>query len=212
MAPPATPSGNVEPATPLRLILASGSWGRKDLLTRAGYQFEVLPANIDEPTGEGCRDIRQYVQHVSWLKAQAVSAKIDCGILLAADTVGWIDGQVIGKPADEADARRILRQLGGRQHELWTGVTLWRRPDDVQLIWQEKTTVFFEAMSDRAMDEYLATRIWQGCSGAYAIQEKDDPYVRVIEGSLTNVVGLPMESLETRLREFLTMCRIGKMS
>lgn len=187
------------PAPPNRLILASGSWGRKDLLTRAGYTFEVLPANVDEPTGENCRDIRQFVQSVSWMKAAATAPKIDEGLILAADTVAWLNGKVIGKPADEADARRILTQLAGRQHELWTGVTLWRRPDDVQILWQEKSTVFFEGMDSSALEVYLASRIWQGCSGAYAIMEKDDPYVRVVEGSVSNVVGLPMESLTRTL-------------
>jgi septum formation protein len=179
-----------------RLILASGSLGRRELLKQAGFQFEVMPANIDEPTGEDATDPRTYVQQVSWMKAAAVAPRIDRGLVLAADTVGWLNGQVIGKPADEADARRILRLLGGTIHELWTGVTLWRRPDDLQFLWQEVSRVHFKSMSDHELDAYLATRTWQGCSGAYAIQEKDDPYVRVVEGSTSNVIGLPMERLE----------------
>ena len=181
---------------PVRLILASGSPARRDLLAHAGFQFEVLPANIDEPTQLGSLDIRGYVHHVAWLKAAAVAPKITQGVVLAADTVGWLDGQVIGKPADEADARRILRQLGGTTHELWTGVVLWHRPDDLQLCWQEKSLVSFKALSDPEIDQYLATRQWIGCSGAYAIKEKDDPYVSLLQGSLANVIGLPMETLE----------------
>jgi septum formation protein len=184
-----------------RLILASGSLGRRELLKQAGYQFEVLPANIDEPTGEDANDPRTYVQQVAWLKAAAVAPQIDQGLVLAADTVGWINGQVIGKPADEADARRILRTLGGTIHELWTGVTIWRRPDDVQIQWQKVSRVHFKRMSDVELDTYFATRTWQGCSGAYAIQEKDDPYVTVVEGSASNVIGLPMETLEKVLAE-----------
>jgi septum formation protein len=180
----------------VRLILASGSLGRRELLKRAGYQFEIMPANIDEPTGEDAGDPRTYVQQVSWLKAAAVAPRVDQGLVLAADTVGWVSGKVIGKPADEADARRILRTLGGTVHELWTGVTLWRRPDDVQLIWQEVSHVHFKLMSDTELDAYLATRTWQGCSGAYAIQEKDDPCVNLVDGSMSNVIGLPMERLE----------------
>lgn len=180
---------------PIRLILASGSAARRELLSRAGYQFDVLPANIDEPSGIGIRDIRAYVHEVAWLKAASVAPQISAGLVLAADTVGWLNGEVIGKPADEADARRILRTLGGTEHELWTGVVLWRRPDDLQLSWQECSRVFFERLTDTQLDEYLATRTWQGCSGAYAIQERDDPYVHVVEGSITNVIGLPMESL-----------------
>jgi septum formation protein len=178
-----------------RLILASGSPARRELLERAGYAFEILPANIDEPTGDAIPDARTLVEHTAWLKANAVARKIDAGIVLAADTVGWIDGQIIGKPADEADARRILRLLGGTVHELWTGVCLWKRPGDWQLAWQEMTRVSFKRLTEAQMDAYVATRQWQGCSGAYAIQERDDPYVRVVSGSLSNVVGLPMESL-----------------
>src|SRR5438128_682468 len=125
-----------------RLVLASGSPARRDLLQRSGFEFEVQPAHIDEPTDAGFADARSYVQHVAWLKAQAVAAKVpdDPGqptVVLAADTVGWLRGRAIGKPADEADARRILRLLAGTEHELWTGVCLWRRPDNLQLSWQE---------------------------------------------------------------------------
>ena len=132
---------------------------------------------------------------VAWLKAAAVAAKVSEGVVLAADTVGWLDAQVIGKPADEADARRILTLLGGRQHELWTGVVLWQRPGNLQIVWQERSLVLFRKLSSPEMDKYLAECTWQGCSGAYAIQEQNDPYVQIIEGSMSNVIGLPMESL-----------------
>ncbi len=179
----------------LRLILASGSRGRRYLLEREGYTFDVHPADIEEPTGAGFSDIRHYVNTTAWLKAAAVAPQFANGLILAADTVGWIDGQVIGKPADADDARRILRTLGGREHELWTGVVLWRRPDDFQLAWQEATRVFVRAFTGGELDSYLTTRQWEGCSGAYAIQGNDDPYVKVVQGSMSNVIGLPMESL-----------------
>jgi septum formation protein len=180
---------------PIRVILASGSPARRDLLTRAGYSFTVQPSHIDEPTGAGVRDPRAFVQNVAWLKAAATAELVTEGLVLAADTVGWLDDAIIGKPADEADARRILRLLSGREHELWTGVCLWRRPNDLQFAWQEVSRVKFVELSDKELDAYLATRLWQGCSGAYAIQETGDPYVRVIGGSITNVIGLPMDSL-----------------
>ncbi|MCI0684245.1 MAG: Maf family protein [Gemmataceae bacterium] len=189
-------------STPARLILASGSPARRELLERAGLPFTVQPAHLDEPTGEGFTDPRIYVHTVAWLKAAAVAASVNDGLVLAADTVGWLDGRVIGKPADEADARRILTTLGGREHELWTGVVLWRRPDDVQICWQELSRVLFKKLSQEELDGYLRTRQWQGCSGAYAIQEKDDPFVQLQSGSVSNVVGLPMESLQQNLEEF----------
>jgi septum formation protein len=185
---------------PFRLTLASGSPARRDLLTRAGCHFDVLPAGIDEPSGEGWRDVRHFVQHVAWLKAAAVAPRVGAGLVLAADSVGWLDGRVIGKPADEADARRILRLLGGREHELWTGVCLWRRPDDLQVAWQERSRVWFAALTEGELDDYLATRTWQGCSGAYAIQEDGDSCIRILEGSVSNVIGLPMETTEKVLR------------
>jgi septum formation protein len=180
---------------PFRLILASGSPARRDLLSRAGYRFDVLPADIDEPGSAGFSDPRTYVQRVAWLKAAAVAPRVEEGVVLAADTVGWLHGRAVGKPADEADARRILRLLSGTEHELWTGTVLWRRPDGVPLCWQDVSRVAVAPLTDAEIDTYLATRTWRGCSGAYAIQERDDPHVRVIEGSMTNVIGLPMETL-----------------
>ena len=109
---------------PFRLTLASASLGRRELLTRAGYTFAILPSHIDEPNDAGYPDARTLVEHVAWLKAAAVAAKVDDGVVLAADSVGWIDSAPICKPADENDARRILKLLSGRVHQLWTGVCL----------------------------------------------------------------------------------------
>jgi septum formation protein len=185
------------------LILASSSPARRELLQRLGIPFTIKPAAIEEPTG--FHDPRTFVQSVAWLKAAAVAPSVETGLVLAADTIGWIDGEAILKPADEADARRILRQLGGREHELWTGVVLWRRPDDFQITWQECSKVAFTSLSDIEMNLYLATREWRNNSGAYAIKEEDDPYVRVTAGSVTNVIGLPLESLRRTLEWTVTL-------
>ncbi len=186
---------------PLRLILGSASPARRYLLERSGYAFEVLPADVDEPTG-GFSDPRSFVQHVAWLKAAAVAPRVAGGLVLAADTIAWLDGRPVLKPEDEADARRILRFLGGREHELWTGVCLWRRPDDVQLAWQEVSRVSVRPMEGAELDAYIASGVWRGASGGYAIKEENDPVVRVVRGSLSNVIGLPMETTTTALREF----------
>jgi septum formation protein len=184
---------------PFRLILASASLGRRELLKRAGYTFDVIPSHIDEPNDAGYPDPRSLVEHVAWLKAAAVAAKGVDGVILAADSIGWIDGTPICKPADEADARRILRLLSGRTHQLWTGVCLWRQSDGVQLAWQESSDVHFAALDGDGIENYLRTRLWEGCAGAYAVLERDDPYVQVKSGSISNVIGLPLESLERRL-------------
>lgn len=191
---------------PFRLILASGSRDRRRLLEEAGYTFDVIPANIDEPTEAQFGSCRQYVQQVSWLKAAAVAPQIADGLIISADTVGWAHGMVVGKPADADDARRILTMLGGDVHELWTGVTLWKRPDDWQLSFQEVTQVGVRKMDETEMEAYLKTDKWVGASGAYAIEGPHDPIVRVVSGSLTNVIGLPMESLEKYLQ---TACKLA---
>lgn len=191
--------------TSFRLILASGSTGRRRLLSRAGYSFSVLPAHIDEPTDAGYADARALVEHIAWLKAAAVARKVAIDparegpltVVLAADTVGWAQGRPIGKPADADDARRILRLLAGTEHELWTGVCLWLRPMDFQIAWQEMSRVAMAPLAGADLDAYLASAAWRGNSGAYAIcEEGDDPLVRVVQGSRSNVIGLPMESLE----------------
>lgn len=181
-------------AQPHRLILASGSPARRELLGRLGHPFDVIPADIDENAVEPRGDPRRYVQEIAWLKAAAVAELVETGVVLAADTVGWCDGQPVLKPDDEPDARRILKLLSGRTHELWTGVCLWRKPDGLQIGWQEVSRVHMKSMTDDEITRYLQTRQWVGCSGAYAIDEKNDSLLTV-EGSVTNVIGLPMESL-----------------
>ena len=184
---------------PFRLILASGSHGRRWLMTQAGYEFEVRPSNIPEPTEARLGDCRHYVAELAWLKAAAVAPQVPDGLIIAADTVGWLNGKVVGKPDDEVDARRIIKSLSGTVHELWTGVCLWRRPGDWQFCWQERSLVRMKALSDAEIDSYLKTRKWEGCSGAYAIELPRDPYLTVEEGFASNVIGLPIETLEKAL-------------
>ena len=180
---------------PFRLTLASGSLGRRELLKLHGYSFDVKPSNIDEPTDAQNGDIRRYVGELAWNKAAAVAPQVPDGVVVAADTVAWLDGHVVGKPDDEADARRILGNLSGRAHELWTGVCVWVRPAGWQVCWQEISRVRMKALSSAELDAYIASRKWVGCSGGYTIELPNDPYLTVEEGSVSNVIGLPMESL-----------------
>ena len=181
------------------LILASNSRGRRELMTRAGYTFTVKPSDIPEPTDAVDGDIRHYVADLAWRKARAVAETLDAAVVIAADTVGWHHGKVVGKPEGEADARRIVRELAGTTHELWTGVCLWHRPTNLQYCWQELSRVAVVELSERDIDDYLRTRLWQGCSGAYALQMPSDPLLTVVEGTASNVIGLPMESLAAAL-------------
>ena len=184
---------------PFRLILASGSQGRRWLLEQAGYQFEVKPSNIPEPTEARLGDCRHYVAELAWLKAEAIAKHESDGLVLAADTVGWLHGKVVGKPDDEADARRIITSLSGTVHELWTGVCLWLRPGDWQLCWQERSLVRMASLTDTELDAYLKMLEEAEKRDHYAIDLPNDPYLTVEEGSISNVIGLPMESLEKAL-------------
>jgi septum formation protein len=178
-----------------RLILASSSESRRDLLRRAGYTFTIQSPGVDEPSSSGFAEARPYVQHVAWLKAAAVAARVPDGIVLAADSISWHRGEGLGKPSDRADARRILQRLSGTQHQLWTGVCLWLRPEDWQIAWQEASQVEMKALSAGELEAYLDSGVWQGASGGYRIQEDGDPYIRIVQGSTSNVIGLPLESL-----------------
>lgn len=182
------------------LYLASNSLGRHELMKLQGYTFEVRPSNIPEPTEARLGNIEHYVAELAWLKAQAVAATVDDGIIIAADTVGWQHGKVVGKPDDADHARRIIRALSGTTHELWTGVCVWVRPEGWQITWQELSRVQMKSLTDGEIETYIATRKWEGCSGAYAIEFPHDPIMTVVEGSVSNVIGLPMESLGAALR------------
>ncbi len=182
------------------LILASGSRGRRELLSRAGYEFAVIPSDVPEPDDAVGGDIRKYVGQLAWEKARAVALNQERALVIAADTVGWHGGRVVGKPADREGARRIIAELAGTTHELWSGVALWLRPENWQLLWQERSLVRMAPMTVAEIEAYLDTRLWEGCSGAYALQMPHDPLLTVVEGTASNVIGLPMESLELMLR------------
>jgi septum formation protein len=188
------------------LILASNSKGRRWLLEKAGFSFQIQPADIPEPE-TGFSVPRNMVQTIAWLKASAIAERSDSGIIIAADTIGWLDGKPLLKPRDRDHARDMLQSMAGRIHELWTGVVVWKQPEGRQICWQERSLVRMGPLNQAALEHYLAHRIWEGCSGSYAISGPDDPVVRVVEGSLSNVVGLPMESLEFVLDNYLVARR-----
>ena len=180
------------------LILASGSPQRKRLLSEAGYTFEVIVPEDGEPDPAAFSDATAYVEHTAWLKARQVAVRVSDGIVLAADTVVALGGQTIGKPADRADARRILACLSGSEHQCLTGICLWRRPEDFWIGGVDVTDLRMRQLSTDELEAYLASDRWIGKAGAYAIQDSD-PYVSIIRGSHSNVVGLPMELVQRLL-------------
>ncbi len=181
------------------IILASTSPRRKDLLAEAGIEYVDIAPPIDEPKRLS-QDIPPVWQAevLAYFKARAVADTRPTDIVLGADTLCAIGKDVLGKPDDEAHARAMLHALSHSPHEVITGVAVCG-PDGVRLIGSETTTITMRAMSEADIDAYIATGEWVGKAGAYALQETADRYVTHIEGSYSNVVGLPIALTQTML-------------
>jgi septum formation protein len=178
-----------------RLVLASASPRRSELLHSVGLEFDVLPADIDESTHAG-EAPSEYVARLSREKAAAIADRMTGGaVIVAADTTVDVDGRILEKPTDDDDARRMLRLLSGRTHLVHTGVTAGWFPEararGTQTIVVE-TAVRFVEMTDRAIDWYLSTGEHAGKAGAYGIQGAAGAFVERLDGSVTNVIGLPL--------------------
>ena len=198
----------------MRLILASASPRRAELLTSAGYHFEVQSADIDERVtpGEAAED---YVQRLAVEKARAVLERTnprgDDVLVLGADTTVVVDGEILGKPEDDEDSARMVRLLAGRPHRVLTGVSLCSRSLRLEAV--DETLVFFQPMSDNDVHWYVASGEGRDKAGAYAIQGLASRFIPRIDGSHSNVVGLPVAVVaelisraESRLR-FLASSR-----
>ena len=185
-----------------RLILASNSPRRRELLRQAGYRFEVRPPPVEDRGVRPAVSPGAHVESLAYLKARAavVAYGITDGLVLGADTVVDLGGRIIGKPADEADARRILSELSGSEHRVLTGVALVDVAAGRRHLAHEVTRIRMRVMTPAQIDAYVASGEALGKAGAYALQETGDRYVERLDGSLTNVVGLPMELLERLLR------------
>ncbi len=176
-------------ASPSHFVLASASPRRAELLTAAGFAFDIAHADIDEallprePAG-------RYVLRLAEGKARAVAARFPDHAVLGADTTVVVDGHVLGKPADAADAVAMLRRLQGRAHEVLTGVALVTGGQAQVVL--EATRVWFGPMTDAEIAVYVATGEPMDKAGAYGIQGWAARYVTRIEGSYSNVVGLPV--------------------
>lgn len=184
-----------------RLILASNSPRRRQLLTEAGYVFSVVSPPWPEPASQdlACGPA-DFARAASYYKASSAASLCRTGIVLGADTVVARDGQIFGKPTDREDARRILSSLAGTTHEVITGVTVLAPQAHRRIITCDRTEVRMRRMSPQELEEYLDSGEWADKAGAYGIQDIGDRFVERIVGSFSNVVGLPME-LTTRLLE-----------
>jgi septum formation protein len=190
----------------LRLILASASPRRRELLEAAGFRFEVRHADVDEIPRDG-EPPRDYVRRLASEKASRVLAavRLEAGeaagaIVIGADTAVVVDDEILGKPEDDADARRMLQRLSGRPHLVLTGVSLRDTRQQVEEV--EETTVWFSPLSADDLTWYVTTGEGRDKAGAYAIQGLAARFVSRIEGSYSNVVGLPVATVFRLLAAF----------
>lgn len=180
----------------MRLILASASPRRATLLREAGYTFAVEPADVDESESAG-EAAPEYVIRVAASKARTVAARFPGDVVLAADTTVLVDGVMLAKPADDADAERMLRLLSGRAHEVLTGVVLIRAGVESAAV--VATRVRFRPITPAEMTWYVASGEPHDKAGAYGVQGLAARFVESVEGSYTNVVGLPLAEVRTLL-------------
>jgi len=175
----------------IELVLASGSSRRRELLAQLGFEFEVRPADIDETPRRGETPI-DYVRRLSFEKAATVAGPDE--VVIAADTTIDVDGTIFEKPLDDDDARRMLRALSGRTHQCHTGVTVIEVGCGSELAESivVTTTVTFAGLDDDTIDWYVASGESNGKAGAYAIQGAASAFVIKLDGSITNVIGLPV--------------------
>lgn len=192
------------PVNHTQFILASGSPRRKELLERAGHNFKIVPSKIDESAFDTDRTPPiEYAKTLALAKAKDIAAEYPDMLVLGADTVVDCDGEIIGKPRDHIDAEAVVRKLFSRPHKVITGIAMVRLADETCISAAEVTTVYPKKMTESQIAEHIRSQTWQGKAGAYAIQETGDEFVEKIEGSMSNVVGLPMELFEQLIEKLL---------
>jgi len=173
-----------------KLILASGSPRRAEILDAVGWPFEVVTSGIDETRKPG-EDPSAYVQRLALEKANAVAIRREAGLILAADTTVVVDDQLLGQPEDDRDAQQMLKLLSGKWHEVLTGVALKQIGSETK-VGIETTRVRFAELSESEIDWYVSTGEPRGKAGAYAIQGRAALFVEEVSGDYFNIVGLPI--------------------
>lgn len=186
--------------TRLRLILASGSPQRQNLLRQAGYEFVTFPADIDESSVARNLAPEQAALRIACAKAQAVAEQFPDDVVLAADTIVALGETILGKAADAAHARRILRALSATTHRVISGIAVIRCRAALLLSQCVISTVEMKPLSLDQIDAYIASNQWQSKAGAYGIQDPD-PFVSRTAACLTNIIGLPMTTTQRMLTQ-----------
>lgn len=186
---------------PPRLVLASRSPRRKDLLTHAGYDFRVLPPESDQEEGpcDG-ESAAELVERLAEQKALAVAAHLETAVVVGCDTVVECEGSIMGKPASETAARRMLLQLRGGEHRVYSGLCLVEMPGARKWKGVSVTTLVMDSISDEQLEQYLQSGEWAGKAGAFGYQDGLE-WLRIVKGSASNVVGMPLELFSSLLTD-----------
>jgi septum formation protein len=188
----------------MKLMLASASPRRAEILRSAGIAFDVLAVDVDETPRAG-ETAEAMCRRLAGAKARAAAARLVAAsepvIVVAADTTVEIEGEILGKPVSPEDARQILRRLSGKTHRVLTALALIRLPDGDTRSDLESTAVRFSSLSAQEINAYVATGEPMGKAGAYAIQGRAGCFVERVEGCYFNVVGLPLARLYRNLKE-----------
>jgi septum formation protein len=183
-----------------RLILASASPRRRELLAQLGIPFEVIVADVTEHE-DPSTDPRVMVAHNAALKADWVAGRHPDAVVLGADTTVFLDGSAINKPRDLAEARSMLRLLSGREHTVFTGVALRRKSTGLKIDEGVSSRVTFKALGEPVIEDYIRKVNTLDKAGAYSIQEHSEMIIAGYQGSLSNIMGLPMEATKQILTE-----------
>ena len=184
-----------------KIILASASPRRKELLEKISLKFEVDASGCDEEINSGL-DPQEIVQQLSIIKAKSVAARHKNAIVIAADTIGVIGDRILGKPHTKNEARKMLRAISGKSHSVITGFSIIDTTTDKIVTGTVDTRVYIKKLSDEEIDAYVATGEPLDKAGAYAIQGMGAVIVEKIEGDYYNVMGLPLHALAEALKEF----------
>lgn len=181
---------------PLPLILASSSPRRRELLTAAGYPFEIVPPDEAAECGICSRETPpELVARLALQKALDVARRTERGVIIGCDTVAECCGHILGKPVNIDHAREMLRMMSGRVHHVYSGLCLTVKPGGELHVQVEVTRLIMDTIASAELERYLATNAWEGKAGAFGYQDGLD-WVHIQEGSESNVVGLPLELLQ----------------
>jgi len=184
-----------------RLVLASASPRRAALLAEAGYTFDVVISPVEEPARRpGSIPLERWPTALAYIKARSVQLQIGgAATIIGADTIVVLDGAILGKPRDRAHARRMLQRLSGTEHQVITGLAILRGTQC--RLSRAVSTCRIRRLSPAFLRQYLDSGLWKGKAGAYGIQDHDDPWVSLVDGEWSNVVGLPMKLLAREMEQ-----------